>query len=57
MYEYYVLRVLLKGFVLLKYHFWLFFGSNMNTVMGVVIYMYLKYFPDLKILNIYWFMV
>ena len=40
-----------------KYHFFAFFGPDMNTEMGVVIYMYLKHFPnyiDSKYIWVYW---
>ena len=40
------LSLSLQGFVWPKYHFWLFFGPDMNIQMGVVIYMYLKHSPD-----------
>ena len=45
-YAYHVLSLLLQGFVWSKCHFLPFFGRDIKTEVGVVIYIYLKYFPD-----------
>ena len=45
-YAYHVLSLLLQGFVWSKYLFWPFLGPDMETEMGVVIYMHLKNRPD-----------
>ena len=45
----------LQGFIWPKYHFWpFFFGPDMKTEMGVVIFMCLKHFPDYIDSNYIW---
>ena len=56
-YVYHVLSLLLQGFVRPKYHFWGLFWPDMDTEMGVVIYMYLKHPPDYIDAKYIWFMV
>ena len=41
---------------LVKYHFWLFWGPDIETEMGAVMHMPLKHPPDYMIPNIYGFM-
>ena len=40
------LRLSLLGLILPKYQFCTFLVPDMNTYIGVVMYMYLKHFPD-----------
>ena len=39
-------KSLAPGIVLPKYHFWVFLGPDMDTEVGVVIYMHLKHSQD-----------
>ena len=45
-YAYHVLSLSLQGFVCRKYNSVFFLGPDMNTEMGVIIYMYLNIPPD-----------
>ena len=42
MHAYHVLSLFLQGFVSLKYHYWPFYGPDIKTELGVVIYKYLN---------------